>query len=130
LAKQFTLGKQERLKSRKIIEQLFNEGKSFTVSPFRVFYLFDQIVSSPLQFGVGTSKKNFKKAIDRNRAKRIIRETYRLQKLSLQQKLKEKKKRLNIFFIYNGKELPVYEETYETIKLILNKLDKIVDEAN
>jgi ribonuclease P protein component len=130
LAKQFTLGKQERLKSRKIIEQLFNEGKSFTVSPFRVFYSFGEIMSSPLQFGVATSKKNFKKAIDRNRVKRIIRETYRLQKLSLQQKLKEKKKRLNIFFIYNGKESPVYEETYETIKLILNRLDKIVDEAN
>jgi hypothetical protein len=37
--KQFTLGKDERLKSRKQIEQLFSEGKKFTVTPFRIFYL-------------------------------------------------------------------------------------------
>jgi ribonuclease P protein component len=128
VAKQFTFGKQERLKSRKIIEQLFSEGKKFMVSPFRVFYLFDEKKNSPLQFGVGVSTKNFKKAVDRNRIKRIIREAYRLQKLPLQEKLKEKKIRLNLFFIYNGKDLPEYKETYSTIGLILDKMHKIMNE--
>ena len=128
MTKQFTLGKQERLKSRKIIEQLFGEGKKFMVSSFRIFYLFDEIKYPPLQFGVGISTKNFKKAVDRNRIKRIIKEAYRLQKLPLQEKLKEKKMRLNIFFIYSGKEMPGYKETYSTIGLILDKMNKITDE--
>ncbi|MES1226963.1 MAG: ribonuclease P protein component, partial [Bacteroidota bacterium] len=82
MAKQFTLGKKERLKSRKSIEQLFNEGKSFAVSPCRVFYMilpFNATSTSFIvQFGAGVSTKNFKKAVDRNRIKRLVREAYRL----------------------------------------------------
>jgi ribonuclease P protein component len=128
VAKQFTLGKKERLKSRKIIEQLFSEGQKFTVLPFRVFYLFNEMTNLPIQFGVGVSAKNFKKAVDRNKIKRITREAYRLQKLALQDKLKERKIRLNIFFIYTGKELTLYKEVQSKMSLILNKLDKMVDE--
>ena len=122
MAKRFTLGKQERLKSRKIIEQLFNEGKKIMVSPFRVFYLFDEIKNLPLQFGVGVSTKNFKKAVDRNRVKRIIREAYRLQKMPLQGKLKEKNLGLNLFFIYTAKELTGYKFIYDKMDLVLQKL--------
>jgi ribonuclease P protein component len=75
MPKRFTLNKQQRLKSRKDIEQLFSEGKRFTVNPFRVFYLFPKETSNiqpsifNLQFGVGVSTKNFKNAVDRNRIK-------------------------------------------------------------
>jgi len=122
LAKRFTLGKQERLKSRKIIEQLFNEGKKIMVSPFRVFYLFDEIKNLPLQFGVGVSTKNFKKAVDRNRVKRIIREAYRLQKMPLQGKLKEKNLGLNLFLFTTAKELTGYKFIYDKMDLVLQKL--------
>jgi ribonuclease P protein component len=128
VSKQFTLGKNERLKSRKSIEQLFGEGKKFVVSPFRIHYLPGKSGNFPLQFGTGVSTKNFKKATDRNRIKRITKEVYRLQKKGLQEKLKAKKMQLNIFFIYTGKELPVYKEMYSKMNLILNKMDKIVDE--
>lgn len=132
MSKQFTLGKNERLKSRKSIEQLFSEGKNFAINPFRVYYLFLPLTThhSPftLQFGVGVSTKNFKKAVDRNRVKRITREAYRLQKIALQDKLKEKRIRLNILFIYTSKELTSYKEVYDKMNLILNKLDKIVNE--
>jgi ribonuclease P protein component len=137
VSKQFTLGKNERLKSRKSIEQLFSEGKNFAVNPFRVYYLFLPLtthipiaIGTPftLQFGVGVSAKFFKKAVDRNRIKRITRETYRLQKTALQDKLKEKKIRLNIFFIYTSKELTSYKEVYDKMNLILNKMIKIMDE--
>jgi ribonuclease P protein component len=134
VAKQFTLAKQERLKSRKLIEQLFDEGKNFTVNPFRIYYLLLPLptthLSFTIQFGAGVSTKNFKRAVDRNRIKRITREAYRLQKLPLQEKLKEKKIRLNVFFIYTGKELPSYKEVYDTINLSLTRLDKIVNEVN
>jgi len=139
VAKQFTLAKQERLKSRKLIEQLFSEGKNFSVNPFKIYYLFLPLLTPHLssdshqvaiQFGVGVSTKNFKRAVDRNRIKRITREAYRLQKLPLQEKLKEKKTRLNVFFIYTGKELASYKEVHDKMNLSLTRLDKIVNEVN
>jgi ribonuclease P protein component len=128
VSKQFTLGKDERLKSRKIIEQLFSEGKSFAFAPFRVYYLFNTTAGTYLQFGAGVSTKNFKKAVDRNRVKRVIREGWRLQKASLQELLKEQNKQLSVFLIYTTKELPVYKEVYEKTGRVIDKLCKILAE--
>jgi ribonuclease P protein component len=133
VAKQFTLGKNERLKSRKQIEQLFSEGKNFPLSPFRIYYLVtppSTNSSSTLQFGVGVSGKNFKRAVDRNRVKRLTREAYRLQKKQLQEATMQKKLQLNIFFIYTGKELPPFSIVREKVNVILIKLTKIVNENN
>jgi len=128
VARKYTLGKRERLKSRKYIELLFSEGKNFAVNPFRVYYLILPLTSQ-LQFGVGVSAKNFKRAVDRNRIKRITREAYRLQKITLQDKLKEKNIGLNVFFIYTSKELVSYKEVYDKMNLILDRLDKKMDEV-
>jgi ribonuclease P protein component len=157
LAKQFTLGKKERLKSRKQIEQLFKEGKSFSIFPFKILYIISPSIVSPLPapsagnafegksdprlptpsvaegdarllFGVAVGNRNFKKAVDRNRIKRLTREAYRLQKLSLEQKVALANKQLNIFFIYIGKELPDHLLAKEKTALILNRLIKVVDE--
>jgi ribonuclease P protein component len=136
LARQFTFGKNDRLKSRKQIEQLFAEGKTFTVFPYRMYYKLhgeafkSQNRKSSLQFGVGVSGKNFKKAVDRNRIKRLTKEAWRLQKVSLQQKLKEKDVQLNVFFIYSSRELEEYKYVYEKVHLILSKLIKLIDENN
>lgn len=127
MAKKFTLGKNERLKSRKQIELLFSEGKKFSITPFRVHYIFNELTNPPLQFGVGVSNRNFKRAVDRNRIKRLVREAYRLQKTPLHQKVKEKKGRLNIFIIYTGKELPGYKEVFDKMNKILDKLYQIID---
>ena len=133
MARQFTLGKNERLKSRKQIEQLFTGGKNFHFAPFRVFYysspFIDQHSLSILQFGVGVSGKNFKRAVDRNRIKRLTREVYRLQKQELQTALKQKKLHLNIFIIYTGKEMPEFNIIREKLNVILNKLIKIIHET-
>ncbi|MCY7293706.1 MAG: ribonuclease P protein component [Ferruginibacter sp.] len=130
MAKQFTLGKEERLKSRKQTELLFSEGKKFTIAPFRVHYSFSKVEKTSLQFGAGVSKRNFKKAVDRNRIKRLMREAYRLQKIILRKKLEEKNIGLNIFFIYTGKELPVYKEVYEKTGKVLDKLCEIASAIN
>ncbi|MFI5133120.1 MAG: ribonuclease P protein component [Chitinophagales bacterium] len=127
MSRLFTLGKNERLKSRKLIEQLFSEGKNFVITPFRVYYATKQ-PHSTLQSGVGVSGKNFKKAVDRNRIKRLTKEAYRLQKLSLQEKLKEKNLQMNIFFIYTGKELPDFNLIKEKVALALKKLITVIDE--
>lgn len=129
MVKQFTLGKNERLKSRKSIEQLFNEGKKFTTAPFKIIYILNSSQKDPsLLFGTGVSVKNFKKAVDRNRIKRLIKEAYRLQKINLQEKIKANNIQLNVFFIYTAKELPVYDEIYKKTGAILKKLEKIIEQ--
>ena len=128
MAKQFTLGKNERLKSRKHIEQLFNDGQRFSISPFRIFYSFQNSpvpVKHHLQAGFGASSRNFKTAVDRNRIKRLTKETWRLQKNELEDTLQEQNKKLNVFFIYNGIERPVYEEVYTSMKKIVSKILEI-----
>ena len=85
---------------------------------------------SSLQFGVGVSGKNFKKAVDRNRIKRLTKEAWRLQKFSLEEKLKEKDLQLNIFFIYSSREMADYKYLYEKVHVILSKLIKLIDENN
>jgi len=60
----------------------------------------------------------------------LTREAYRLQKKQLQETLAQKKFQLNVFFIYTGKELPVFNVVKEKVNVILNKLIKIVHENN
>ena len=128
MTKKLTLGKNERLKSRKLIEQLFSEGKKFVIHPYRVFYILEKKEQPQLQFGVGVSSRNFKKAVDRNRVKRLVKESYRLQKNQLQDKIKNEQCQLNIFVIYTAKELPDYTTTFETMTKVLDKLIVILGE--
>jgi ribonuclease P protein component len=140
VAKQFTLGKTERLKSRKLIDQLFKEGKTFNVFPFRIHFLMGGSSTSTaanpnsktpmghLKMGAGAAIRNFVKATDRNRIKRITKESWRLQKNNLQQKLAKNKISLNVFLIYTAKDLPDYETVYNKVRIILDKLIKQTDE--
>jgi ribonuclease P protein component len=106
----------ERLKSRKQIDSLFRSGKSFAVYPLRVFYRWEGV--TPTRVGVGAPKRHFKRAVDRNRIKRLLREGYRLQKESLSGVAPG----LHVFIIYTGKELPTQAGIMEKIGVILNKL--------
>ncbi len=129
MTKKLTLGKNERLKSRKLIDQLFSEGKKFGIAPFRIFYLHTSSEKPVLQCGVGVSSKNFKKSVERNKIKRLMREAYRLQKSLLADCIKEKNYSLNMFVIYTGKELPVYADVHDKMKKILDKLCDILNKG-
>jgi ribonuclease P protein component len=129
IRKQLTLGKKERLKSRKQIEKVFAEGKVFNLSPFRVYYLFRSF-AYPLQSGFAVGSRNFKKAVDRNRIKRLGRETYRVQKKNLQEALIKNNRSLAVFFIYTGKELPEFEMMHQKMDTILERLIKLINENN
>ncbi|WP_299670595.1 ribonuclease P protein component [uncultured Polaribacter sp.] len=113
----YTLGKQERLKSRKLIEKLYTEGKSVKSFPLRMVYLQTEHTSDfPCQVGVSVPKRNFKLAVDRNRIKRLMRESYRLQKEIVYDHLEEP----YVFMIsYIGGEEVKYEAIYSKMEKLL-----------
>lgn len=149
MAKRFTLGKDQRLKSRKRIERIFREGKSIPVFPYRVYYMLESVdvaggagvsgvsggaasgraeafrgAAYALQAGFGVSSRHFKKAVDRNRIKRLTREAYRLNKGGLGQVVEQRKLHLSLFFIYTGKELPDHRLVSGKIAVALEKIVK------
>jgi ribonuclease P protein component len=123
MAGRATLGKKERLKSRKLIGELFSDGKRMSVPPFRINYVFKAGSPDKLQAGVTVSTRNFKKASDRNKIKRQTREAWRLQKTALNETLKGD---LAVFFIYTEKELPVYADLHTAVGKVIQQLIKKV----
>lgn len=134
MAKEASFGKEEKLKSRKAVEELFAGGKSQNIFPIRITYRF--LPANPdekpgLKTGVSIGRKNFKKAVDRNRIKRLLRETYRLQKKELIQAAIEKQLKGFIFFIYTDKVLPDYKAISEAMSKCLEFLKgKITSEKS
>jgi len=121
-----TFGKDEKLKSKKIIDQLFKEGKSVSTNGFTLVYLVKPLSTFyPVQAGFSVPKKHFKHAVDRNRIKRLMREAYRLNKVSLYENLAGRKEQMAIMFVYKGKELPKHEAVTKAVLHCMNKISKI-----
>lgn len=112
----FNYPKYEKLKSKTTIDLLFTEGKSVSKYPLRLVYVENSEHNAELiKMGVSVSKKYFKKAVDRNYFKRVLRETYRLNKHLLIDKLD---KPHAFMFFYQSKERLSYQEIEEkTIQL-------------
>lgn len=120
------------MKSRKTIEALFAGGKSFAVFPIRATYQFfnAEPENTGLQIGVTVSKRHFKKAVDRNRVKRLLREAYRLQKEDLQLGLKTSGKRGVVFFLYTGQDIASFDTFKAAMAKCLKKLSVILNHEN
>ncbi len=104
----FTYPKNERLKSKTTIGLLFSEGKSVSKYPLRLVYRQAEANSEEeTKIGVSVSKKYFKKAVDRNYFKRVLRETYRLNKHLLLNNLDQP---YSIMLFYQTKDRLSYEE--------------------
>jgi ribonuclease P protein component len=122
----YFLKKTDRLKSRKAIEILYKSGKNFSVFPLRIQYLVTQFEPG-IKAGFSAPSKNFKKATDRNKIKRQLKEAYRLQKNEIAKHLSLVNNGLYVFFIYTGKEIPNYDFIFEKTGLALQKLVKQLD---
>jgi ribonuclease P protein component len=113
----FTYNKYEKLKSRKLIKQLFEDGKAISIYPLRLIYLKVEHESDfLLQTGVSVSKRNFKLAVNRNRIKRMMREVYRLNKNILYKSLDDK---YIFMFIYLGRTETDYNKLNDKMKKLM-----------
>lgn len=118
-----TFKKGERLKSRKDIEGLMQGGRSITISPLKMIWAAGAWTGTiSAKATVAVSKKNFKKAVDRNKLKRRMREAFRKNKQELVELLQQKNKKINLMFIHITKEMSEYVLIEASIRKTLEKL--------
>lgn len=121
-----TFRKAERLNSKKVIDRLFKKGSPETASvfgyPFRVLVIREEENAGQLPAVlISVSKRNFKKAVDRNLIKRRIREVYRLNKhLLLGDETPNPPAYLA--FVYVAKEILPFEELQKKMKFVLRQV--------
>ena len=121
-----TYSKAERLKSVLVLEKVFSEGSKIKTFPILARHTpssFDANV--PYQVTTIVSKRRFKKAVSRNRIKRLMREAWRLEKHRLEGLWKEGDPQGALVLIYVGKEIPTFEKCADTIRKIVDVLIQI-----
>lgn len=136
MPKVFTYQKTDKLKSRKQTQHLFSTGQAINVFPIRLIYTIEPIASSLesispislLQAGVGAPSRTFRKAVQRNRVKRLLREAYRLEKPNFVSQASLDHKRVNLFFLYTDAnvltQLEIQAKVKEALALLVTKLNK------
>lgn len=114
----------EHLTGEKLIQKVFASKHRFLVHPIKVNFLFNQQLKDdvPIKVLVSCPKRNFKKAVDRNRIKRLLRETYRQNKHSLVDALKTSEFNLVVTLVFIGNEIPEFKYIENKIILTLNRL--------
>jgi ribonuclease P protein component len=137
LSKLFTYQKADKLKSRKQTQHLFSKGQSMNAFPIKLIYTIEfaddlsadynvaEIISKGvLQTGVGAPSRTFRKAVARNRVKRLLREGYRLEKPVFLANVALQGKRVNLFFLYTDATVLSQLAIQEKIKQLLNRLSE------
>ena len=118
----FKFPKQQRLKSKKVIERLFAEGKSINAYPLKLIYLKTPLPEEvSVQVAVVAPKKHFKSAVKRNRIKRLLHEVYRLNKPTIFNNMEAQ---YALVILYLGKEMPTFSKIEVGIKTLLKKFQK------
>jgi len=121
-----TYSKKDKLKGKKQIDHLFERGKSVSVFPLSAVYMSlpnnDGVL---VKAGVSVGKRKFKKATDRNRIKRLLREGYRLNKNDYFNNITTQ---CALMILYIGNEMPSFEQVDVSMKQLLNKLSRLISE--
>ncbi len=118
--------KKDKLKSKILIDQLFATGKSVSAYPLRLVYIpttFNDDVKA--KTGVSVSKRYFKLAVDRNRIKRLLRESYRINKAAYFNNITTQ---YAFMILYIGKEKPTLKQIETQMNLLFEKFLKAVSE--
>ena len=118
---QLTFRKEERLKKEKLIKELFEKGSSFYLYPFKVWFKGNpDPVAVVHQVMISVSRKNFKRAVDRNLLKRRIRESFRLNK-----NLLDLSPKFVIAYIYTAKEILTFAQIQDRFIKTLKRFDHV-----
>lgn len=126
----FSFPKSEKLKSLKLIEQLFEGSNSLNKFPFKLLWI--KVIPEnkfAVKVAFAVSSRRIKSAVKRNRMKRLMRESYRLNKNALIESCNKKEIGLALMFMYNGNDLISYSETQEKIILLLQRLINFHEQA-
>lgn len=120
MPKIFTYQKKDKLKSRKQTQNLFSNGKAIGVFPIKLIYTIEAVdTAGVLQAGVGAPTRTFRKAVQRNRVKRLLREAYRLEKPTFLTQFSLEHKRINLFFLYGNAEVLPQAEIQNKVRTAL-----------
>jgi ribonuclease P protein component len=121
---EFTFTKAERLSSRKAIERLFSEGQSFAKYPIRLVWM--PLSAAPeatfsVQVALSVPRKKFKKAVSRNRIRRLMREAWRMNKHRLYRELVVGEEQYAFMLIYTAMEELPLKQIEEAIQGIIRR---------
>lgn len=120
-----TFSKGERLCSRKVLEELFSkkQSRSFLQYPLLGVWRFQELPSVfPVQVAFSVPKKRFKRAHDRNRIKRQLREIYRLEKNILYQALSSQRLQCALVIVYIAPQKLPYSQINHACSRIFEKI--------
>jgi len=121
----FSYPKKEKLKSKKLFDRLFSEGRSVSKYPIKLFYLETKLPQDVrIKAGVAVSKRNFKSAVSRNRIKRLLREGYRRNKHLV---FNNSEGSFAFLILYLGKKMPQYTEIEEAMLGTFEKFSSSVN---
>jgi ribonuclease P protein component len=112
----YSLKRNKILKSKKDIDELFDKSLSYSSFPLRIVFSLDSN-SNEFKVSFSVSKKKFKKAVDRNRIKRLLKEAFRIQQHDL------KTGGIKMMWMYSGKEMPDFDIIEKSMKKIIAKLN-------
>ena len=120
-----TYPKAERLKSLLVLDKAFSEGSNIKAFPILARHTSsNHDAEVPFQVATTVSKRRFRKAVSRNRIKRLMREAWRIEKHLLEANWKPGDQKKALVLIYVGKDIPTFAECSHTIKKIVNVLLK------
>ncbi|MDR0368237.1 MAG: ribonuclease P protein component [Bacteroidales bacterium] len=120
--KQYGFSKQERLCKRDDFQTVLTKGKSVYSFPFRCVYLWEESPDFSARIAISVSRKRFKHAVDRNRVKRLVRESYRLNKHTLYHRFAGEHKKLNMLIVYTDTGLFSFSSTQKKFVALIKKL--------
>lgn len=115
--------KSERITSKVVIDLLFSKSNNVFSFPIKAFYSTKNKSNVKTQILITVPKRNFKKAVYRNKIKRLIRENYRKNKelITIKENL-----HTEIAFVYIHKEILTYQQIEKSIILLLQKIEKSI----
>ncbi|MDZ7775003.1 MAG: ribonuclease P protein component [Bacteroidales bacterium] len=126
--RRLSLNKYERVKRSKDIDYLFSEGEKLFEYPLLIWWQPKSLPTKyPAQVLVSVSKKRFKRAVDRIRIKRLLREALPQNKQPLYEKLEENQQQMLLSVVYVGKKMPSYQEIEKKIIILLHRILQVYE---